>query len=453
MPPENDGLPPPQRRWAMLALAVAISMSVMDSSIANVALPAIAVDLKVSSSDAIMVVNAYQIAIIVSLLPLASLGELVGHERIYRTGLAIFTLASCFCAMADSLNGLVIARVMQGFGAAGLMSVNTALVRYIYPQHLLGQGVGINALVVAFSAVLGPTVAAAILGVAPWHWIFAVNIPLGCLALLLALRFLPATPRARRRFDARSALLSAATFGLTMTAVEQFSHGAPAWIWIALLAGGILAGIALVRRQAGRPAPLLPVDLLRIPLFSLSIATSIASFSAQMLAFVALPFYLQHNLGRSQVETGLLMTPWPLVLIVVSPLAGRASDRLPAGLLGGIGLALLAAGLALLATLPAAPTAFELGWRIALCGLGFGLFQSPNNRALLSSAPRERAGGASGMLSTARLFGQTTGAAAGALTLRLSGAEGPIQALTVASCIAGAAALISFSRLSAPRRA
>lgn len=453
MPQDTDGLPPPQRRWAVLALAVSIAMAVMDSSIANVALPAIAADLKVSSSEAIMVVNAYQIAIVVSLLPLASLGELVGHERVYRTGLAVFTIASFFCALSDSLTGLVVARVVQGFGAAGLMSVNTALVRYIYPQRLLGQGVGVNALVVAFSSVLGPSVAAAILGVAHWPWIFAVNLPLGCLAFALALRFLPQTPRAGRRFDARSALLSAATFGLVMTALEQFSHGAPAWAWGGLLAGGILAGVALVRRQSGRPAPLLPVDLLRIPVFSLSVATSIASFAAQMLAFVALPFYLQHNLGRSQVETGLLMTPWPLVLIVVSPLAGRASDRIPAGLLGGVGLVLMAGGLASLAALPEAPTALDLGWRIALCGLGFGLFQSPNNRTLLSAAPRERSGGASGMLSTARLLGQTSGAALGALTLRLAGEDGPVLALTVASCIAGAAALISFSRLSAPRRA
>ncbi|MCQ4159518.1 MFS transporter [Roseomonas sp. GC11] len=448
---DTDGLPRPQRRWAVLALAVSIAMAVMDSSIANVALPAIAADLKVSPSQAIMVVNAYQIAIVVSLLPLASLGEKLGLERVYQGGLIIFTLASFVCALSDSLTGLVVARVVQGFGAAGLMSVNTALVRYIYPQRLLGQGVGVNALVVAISSVLGPSVAAAILGAAHWPWIFAVNIPLGILALGLALRFLPATPRAGRRFDAASALLSAATFGLVMTALEQFSHGAPAWVVAGLLLPGILAGIALVRRQSGRAAPLLPVDLLRIPVFSLSVATSICSFAAQMLAFVALPFYLQHQLGRSQVETGLLMTPWPLVLIVVSPLAGRASDRLPAGLLGGIGLVVMALGLGSFTLLPEAPSALDIGWRTALCGMGFGLFQSPNNRAILSSAPRERSGGASGMLSTARLLGQTTGAALGALTLRLAGEQGAQVALGVAGAIALGAAMVSFSRLSTGR--
>lgn len=446
---DTDGLPQPQRRWAMLALAVSIAMAVMDSSIANVALPAIAADLRVTPSDAILVVNAYQIAIVVSLLPLASLGELVGYERIYRTGLALFILASFFCAMSDSLTSLTIARALQGFGGAGLMSVNTALIRFIYPQRQLGHGVGLNALVVATSSVLGPSVAAAILGMAHWPWIFAVNIPIGILALFLALRFLPTTPRARRRFDAASAILSAATFGLVMIAVEQFSRGEPPLVAGLLLLGGLLAGALLVRRQIGRPAPLLPVDLMRIPVFALSVLTSICSFAAQMLAFVALPFFLQHSLGRSQVETGLLMTPWPAVLIVVSPLAGRASDRIPAGLLGGIGLGIMATGLFLLASLPEAPTALDIGWRTALCGLGFGLFQSPNNRTLLASAPRERSGGASGMLSTSRLLGQTTGAALAALVLRLAGGDGAATALTVAALIAGAAAAISFTRLTA----
>lgn len=449
---DTDGLPQPQRRGAVLAVAVAIAMAVIDSSIANVALPAIAADLRVAPSDAILVVNAYQIAIVVSLLPLASLGELVGHERVYRAGLTLFVVASFFCAMADSLTGLTMARVAQGMGGAGVMSVNTALVRFIYPQRLLGRGMGINALVVATSSVLGPGVAAAVLSVAHWPWIFALNIPIGLLALTLALRYLPPTPRARRRFDIASALLSATTFGLLMTGVEQFARGAPPLPAALMVVGALVAGTLLWRRQRGRTAPLLPLDLLSIPIFALSVATSIGSFAAQMLAFVALPFFFQHDLGRTQVETGLLMMPWPLVLIVVSPLAGRLSDRVPAGLLGGIGLSIMASGLALLATMPEAPTPLDIGWRIALCGLGFGLFQTPNNRTLLSSAPRERSGGASGMLSTARLLGQTSGAALAALSLRVAGDEGSHGALLLASAIAACAAAISFTRLRAMPR-
>ncbi|MFC3125916.1 MFS transporter [Pseudoroseomonas globiformis] len=444
-----DGLPDRKRRGAVLAIAASIALAVLDSSIANVALPSIGADLKIAPSTSILIVNAYQIAIIMSLLPLASLGEKLGYERVYCGGLLLFIISSFFCATAQSLEGLTLARVAQGLGAAGLMSVNTALVRIIYPQALLGRGMGINALVVASSTVLGPGIASGILSVAHWPWIFAINIPIGIAALLLALRYLPRTPRRSGSFDAISAVLSAATFGMLMTGVQQLTSGAASALPVLLLLGGLSSGFALWRRQAGRAAPLLPVDLLRIPIFALSIATSVGSFAAQMMTFVTLPFFLQHDLGRSQVETGLLMMPWPLALILVSPLAGRLSDRVPAGLLGGLGLLLMAIGLALLAFLPVDPSAFEIGWRMAMCGVGFGLFQTPNNRTLLSAAPRERSGGASGMLSTARLTGQTLGAALSALALRAGDGSQSHLGILTAAVIAAAAALISITRLRA----
>ncbi|CAM8772577.1 Transport protein [Burkholderia pseudomallei] len=200
-----------------------------------------------------------------------------------------------------------------------------------------------------------------------------------------------------------------------------------------------------------QPAPLLPVDLLRVPIFALSIGTSVASFTSQMLAFVALPFWLQNTLGFSQVQTGLYMTPWPLVIVVAAPLAGVLSDRYSAGALGGIGLALFASGLFALATIGAHPTPVDIVWRMALCGAGFGLFQSPNNRAILSSAPRERAGGASGMLGTARLTGQTLGAALVALIFGIAPQHGPTIALYAASSFAAVAAAVSLLRIRARR--
>ncbi|EHM00930.1 transporter, major facilitator family protein [Acetobacteraceae bacterium AT-5844] len=453
MQDQTDGQPIPQRYWAMAAVAVSIALAVMDSSIANVALPIIASDLRVSPADVILVVNAYQIATIVSLLPLASLGEKVGHERIYRTGLAVFTAASVVCALSTSLEMLIAARTIQGFGAAGLMSVNTAILRYIYPQKQLGRGVGINALVVASASVAGPTVGAAILSVAHWPWIFAVNLPLGVLALVLT-RFLPRTHRGGGRFDTASALLSAATFGLLTIGVEQATRGQPWWVVGLFATGFLLCGAMLVRRQAGRTAPLLPVDLLRIPIFALSVATSICSYTAQMLALVSLPFLLQHNFGFTAVETGLIITPWPLIMIIIAPTAGHLSDRIQPGLLGGIGLAVMAAGMALLLMLPDTPHPFDIAWRVALCGLGFGMFQSPNNRSLLAAAPRERSGGASGMLSTSRLLGQTVGAALAGLALGplVGGDEGAFWALGTAMTISAAAAVISLSRLTLMKR-
>jgi MFS transporter, DHA2 family, multidrug resistance protein len=443
---DSDGLPPRQRGWAMLAIGLAIMMAVLDGSIANVALPTIARDLRASAADSVWVVNAYQLVITMLMLPLASLGEIVGYRRIYRIGLAVFTLASLACALSDSLAALTLARVVQGVGAAGIMSVNAALVRFIYPRRQLGRGIGTIALVVATSAAVGPTVAAAILSVASWPWLFALNVPLG-IATLAAARALPRTPRAPRRFDLLSALLNALFFGLLIVAIDSLGHGArPSYVLLAFT-GAAVSGVALVLRQLPQASPLLPVDLLRIRLFALSIGTSVCSFMAQMLAYVAVPFYFQDVLGRDAVTTGLLMTPWPAAVAMTAPVAGRLADRYSAGVLGVLGLVTFASGLALLALLPAAPANADIAWRMALCGVGFGLFQSPNNRAILGSTPPERSGGASGMLATARLLGQTTGAALAALLFGLAGARGTYWALGVAASVALVAASVSGSRL------
>ena len=442
----SDGLPLPRRYWAIATVALAIIMSVLDGAIANVALPTIARDLQATPAASIWVVNAYQLTITIALLPLASLGDILEYRRVYYVGLAVFTLASLACSLSDSLLTLTLARILQGFGAAGIMSVNTALLRFIYPARQIGRGIGINAVVVACSAALGPTVAAGILAVAPWQWLFAVNVPVG-IAALVAARALPRTRRAQHRFDYWSALLNAVTFGTLIVAIDGAGHG-ERWGDVAVEFGAaILFGALLVYRQLSQAWPLLPVDLLRIPLFALSIGTSVASFVAQMLAYVSLPFLLQDQLGQSQVETGLLMTPWPLTTAVIAPIAGRLADRYSAGMLGSIGLAVFAAGLALLALLPTHPGAVDIAWRMVVCGFGFGLFQSPNNRAIITSAPRERSGGASGMLGTARLLGQTTGAAFVALLFSLFPQDGTIVALALGAGFAILAAAVSSLRI------
>lgn len=445
-PDQTDGLPLPQRYWAMLTIALGISMAVLDGAIANIALPTIARDLHASPAASIWVVNAYQLAVTILLLPLASLGDLFGYRRVYWGGLGVFTLASLTCALSDSLVALTLARILQGIGAAGIMSVNGALIRFIYPRHRLGHGIGINAVIVALSAALGPTVAAAILAVASWQWLFAVNVPIGLVALVAA-QTLPRMVSERRRFDIVSAVLNALFFGLLVIAIDAVAHGQGFLTVGAEACAALAAGVALVLRQLPQTSPLLPIDLLRIPVFALSIATSVASFVAQMLAYVALPFYLQDVLGRTQVETGLLMTPWPLATAVVAPFAGRLADRYPAGLLGGIGLAVFAAGLALLALLPGSPGALDIAWRMGVCGAGFALFQSPNNRAIIATAPPERSGGASGMLGMARLLGQTVGAAVVALIFGVVGEGGTIVALVAAAGFAALAAGVSCLRL------
>jgi DHA2 family multidrug resistance protein-like MFS transporter len=446
-----DGLPVPRRYWSIAAIWLAMTMSVLDGAIANVALPTIARELNASAASSIWIVNAYQLAITVTLLPLAALGDRLGYKRVYLVGLAIFTLGSLGCALSHTLAELTAARVLQGLGAGGIMSINSALVRFTYPKRMLGRGIGLNALVISVSAAIGPTVASAILARASWEWLFAVNVPIGLVAIAIAIRALPATVGASRRFDWFSALLNALAFGFLITGAESVVRDGVAAGLSKLAIGGAAAAL-LGWRELRREAPLVPFDLLRIPIFGLSIATSVVSFAAQMMAYVALPFYFQGVLGRSAVETGFLMTPWPLAVGIAAPLAGRLADRHRAGTLGGVGLIVLAAGLGALARLDLHSTDMDIAWRMALCGLGFGFFQSPNNRAMVTSAPLHRSGAAGGALSTARLLGQTAGAVVTAVYFHLYGARAAPDALATAAGIAGFAALVSFSRLTlAPR--
>ena len=445
--PAGVGLPASERLGALLAVMLALCMASLDTAIANTALPTIARDLGASDAQSIWVISGYQLAMVAALLPAAALGEILGHRRVYIVGLAIYTVSSLTSGLAPSLPTLVASRILQGLGAAGLMSVNGALLRFIYPSHLLGRGLGLNAMVVGLSFAAGPTVASAILLFGNWHWLFLVNVPVGIVCAVLALRGLPETTRARHGFDGLAAVLCALTLSMFVLGTNELAHSAP--LPRVALEWGIAAAslCLLMRRQAGHPAPILAVDLLRRPLFALSAATAICAFAAQALAFVALPFLLQTTLGYTQVETGFLITPWPVVVAFMAPIAGRLSDRFPAGALGGVGLALMAIGMALLALMPADPPIWDIAWRMAVCGAGFGFFQSPNLRAIMMSAPASRAGGASGMVGTVRLLGQASGAALVAACFNVSGTQGAVAALWLGGLCAALACLASFSRL------
>ncbi|QJD60906.1 MFS transporter [Pseudomonas sp. gcc21] len=421
-------------------------MAVVDHSMVNIALPSIAADLGVTPAESIWVVNAYLLAVATTLLSLASLGDILGYRVIYRLGLLVFVFASVSCTLADSLPALIASRFFQGLGAAGIMSVNVALVRFIYPRHALGKGIGTNAMIVAISTGLGPTVAAGILAVGPWPWLFAINIPIGCIALAIAARALPRTPRATYKFDYPSAIMNALGIGLLVVAIDSFAHDVSYPVILAefIIAGGII--YTLVRRQLGLKAPLLPVDLLKIKPFALAIITAMCAFTGHMMAFISLPFYLHDVLAYSAVDTGLLMTPWPLAVVLMAPVAGALADRYSSGLLCAAGMGLMALGLLLLSLMPSTPEAISILWRMAVCGVGFGLFHAPNNRTIIGSAPRERSGGAAGMQGTARLLGQTGGAAATALILGLS-SNGTATALLIASGFAITAAVVSAFRI------
>jgi DHA2 family multidrug resistance protein-like MFS transporter len=449
-----DGLHGSQLIWAVIVLSLGVGMSSLDTAIANTALPAMAQQLHATPADSVWIVNAYQLAMVATLLPVAALGETIGYKRIYVAGMVIFTAASLACALAWSLPALIIGRLFQGLGASALMGVNSALIRTVYPSRLHGRGFGNNALVVAIGFAIGPSLASIILSVASWEWLFGINVIPGIIGYFMARKALPETGRAGHKVDGVASLYNVAAFGMAILALGDAAHRVGMLTLLPEILIALVFFVLLVRRQKGHPAPLLPVDLFRLPLFSLSTVTAICTFAAQALAFVALPFYFESALGRSPVETGFLLTPWPVMVGVMAPVAGRLSDRYSPGLLGGVGLAILAAGLALLLGMPSDPSAFDIGWRMAICGVGFGFFQAPNVKAIMSSAPASRGGSASGMVATARLIGQSTGAALVAFCLTVFHLHGTWFAILLAAVFAGAASIASFSRLvvAAPAR-
>lgn len=449
---ETDGLPLPRRIWAVVAVAFALCMSVLDINIVNIVLPTLAHDFGKSPAVSTWIINGYQLAIVVSLLSFSSLGEIYGYRKVFLSGIAMFIVTSLICALSTSFWTLMIARIFQGFSASAITSVNTAQIRLIYPRSQIGRGMGINAMVIAISAAAGPSIASGILAISSWHWLFAINIPLGIIALILGIKYLPRVEElSTRRFDKISAIANALVFGLLIYSLDGFAHHENrSYIAIQLLIVAIV-GIYYVRRQMRQQSPLLPVDLLKIPIFTLSVSTSVCSFIAQMLAMVSIPFFLQDALGRSEVTTGLLITAWPIATLFAAPTAGYLVGRVHPGILGCIGMIIFGAGLFLLSGLHAGSEDMDIIWRMALCGIGFGLFQTPNNSTIISSAPTNRSGGASGMLGMARLLGQTFGTTIVAMLFSFITPNRSTQTcLLVGSGFALVAAIVSISRISQP---
>ena len=442
---------PPRLQGRRLYLAVAAvslgtMLTIIDGAIATVALPTIARDLHVDNSSAVLVVTVYQLVLVMALLPFSALGDQIGLKRLYQAGQLVFTIATVLCFFAHSLGFLLVVRALQATGAAASLSVMAAMIRRIYPAKHLGRGLGLNNVVGSVSGALAPTAGGLILAIAPWPWVFAMAAPFAVLSLALGRWALPDVPPRPGSYNLAGAMLNMATFGLVIAGLEALVHGNSPIVSGAVVGIGLLFGVILVRHERREPLPILPVDLLVRPVLALSVAGAFIAFFASQMLTLSLPFRLQHGFGFAPSEVGAMIAPWPLTTMVVAPLAGSLSDRYPAGLLGGISMVIATVALILLAFLPAHPEYFDVAWRMALCGAGFGLFLSPNARLIVGSAPRERAASAGGLVSTTRLVGQTMGATGVATMLALGFGTMPTPAL-VAAALTVIAGLCSVSRL------
>jgi DHA2 family multidrug resistance protein-like MFS transporter len=441
------------RRWlAVISITLGTILTTLSGSMINIALPTLSRDFHVSSSSAVLVVTIYQLVLMMTLLPFSALGDRLGHRAIYQYGQLIFVVATLLSFFARSLPFLVLVRGFQALGAAAALSVSSALIRQIYPASRLGRGLSLNTVMAAGFASLAPSVGGMILSVARWPWLFATLVPFGIFSILVGHRSLPEPVLHDSPFDVLGAVLCATTFGFVVVGLESGLHGDSPVISAALVLLGIGIGVVFVRRELRQERPVLPVDLLRRHDIALSAFALLAGYLASMIITLSLPFLLQQRLHMTPAAAGAVLAPWPLVAMFVAPTSGMLSDRYPAGLLGGIGMAVAVGGLASLAFLPAQPSHLDLIWRIMVCGCGFGMFYSPNARQIVASAPRHRMAAAGALTTTTRGVGQTLGATAVAALLATGWGNGPVSPL-IAAGLAALAGVCSILVLRAPLHA
>lgn len=427
----------PRRRYAVITLLLAIIITVLDASMSNVALPVIAQEMGIDASAVVWVSIAYSLTIVMTLLPLAALAERIGLGRLFAVGIGVFLIASIAAVFSYDFKTLLIARSAQGLGSSMLMCLFGGLIRNIYPLSRLALGLSLNAVIVSLTAVLGPSLGAFILEFGSWRWIFFLNIPF-CIAAWFGVRFLPRVPRNPKRFDWFAAILSFPVFGLSILGLDLIATEV---IWaIGCIVVAALCAWILIRHTLKQSEPLVPLDLVRITPVAYAVAASAFMFGAQMASVVALPFYFQRVMDYSYSEIGIMLGVWSLGVGIMAPLSAWLSNRFSIALMCATGAGTMAASTFVLVFLDASSPIYWVYLSMICSGFGFGLFQTPNNRAMLAGVPRHRSAAAGGMQATTRVYGQSMGTALVAIAFAFSVEHGPVWGIAVAAFCA----LMSF---------
>ncbi|RLP83945.1 DHA2 family efflux MFS transporter permease subunit [Mycetocola lacteus] len=413
---------PLRRLLAMIALLLCQLTATIDASIVNVALPALSRSLHAGPSETVWVTTAFLLAVACMVPMTSALGDQIGQRTLFLAGAPLFTLASLACALSPSLGWLIFFRVVQGIGSAMIIAAVIPMFRYLYPPQRIGSVMGINAMVVAIGTAAGPTLGGLILAGLDWPWLFLINVPIGIISIVLGALFLPKTRAQRGNFDARGSVLIALAIAAFLLGVNQLVDLGTIWVPGILLAIGAAFTLWFIRHERVAIRPIIPPRIWN-GVFSIAVLTAWTSFFAQGIAFVALPFLFQSEFGATPLQSALLFTPWPAVIILVAPISGRLADRIRPAVLALVGLGIYTVGLLMLAIAGPHPSILPILIATAICGLGFGTFQSPNNRDMLSSAPLELSSSASAVLNTNRTIGQSAGSGAVSMAFALFGAE------------------------------
>jgi EmrB/QacA subfamily drug resistance transporter len=436
-PPETP--PDGARKWlVMTSVAAGIFLGTIDGSIVNIALPVLERDLRTDFASVQWVVLAYLLAS-TALLPAAGrLSDMFGRKSLYVGGFAVFTLGSVLCGLARSVEWLIACRVLQAAGGSLVMALGAAIVTETFPARERGRALGMVGAMVSIGLVSGPTAGGLILGSWSWPWIFYVNLPVGLAGIALAVRFIPPLKPGRGQafdFPGAASLLAALLallLGLTLGQRQGFLATAP----LALLGASAVSLALFVRRELRAPDPLLAPDLFRNRSLRVNLVTGFLTFFCAQATVLLMPFYLQNVKGYDPRDAGLLLVTVPAAMGIMAPIAGSLSDRIGTRPLTSIGLAVLLAGYIGLRFLEADTSAAGYVLMFLPIGMGAGLFQSPNNSAIMGAASRGRLGVASSLIALTRVMGVTTGVAVmGALWAHWVGAiagSGPTGHATAA---------------------
>ncbi|GIK42179.1 MAG: MFS transporter [Chloroflexota bacterium] len=398
--------------WILLAIGVGSFMTALDGSVVNIILPVVSRAFNSDVASVEWVVTVYLLVVSSLLLSFGRLGDMRGHKLVYISGFLVFVVSSALCGLASSIGFLIIARALQALGGAMLLANSPAILTKNFPAQQRGQVLGLQATMTYLGLTVGPSLGGWLTSQYGWRAVFYINLPVGLLALLLSLYFIPLDAGAERaeRFD----LVGAITFMAGLVALLLGLNQGHAWGWsspaiLGLLAAAVVLLTVFVFIERRVSSPMLDLTLFRVPLFSASTASAVFNYICLFTGLFLLPFYLIQARGLSPAQAGLILTAQPVLMAIMAPLSGTLSDRMGARLLSTLGMGVMALGLFLLAQVQAASPLSYVALSLATVGFGTGVFISPNTSALLGAAPLHRRGIASGIMATARNMGMVLG--------------------------------------------
>lgn len=402
------------RRWLILFAVMGASiMGPIDGSVVNIAMPTFSQVFHVDLNTVGWVSMSYLLVLGSLILTYGRLGDMFGFRRIFLWGIGIFTIASGLCTLASNVWVLVAFRAVQAVGAGMFMAMGPAIITSIFPPQERGRALGTNGMIVAVGLALGPTLGGFLISWSSWKSIFFINVPIGIISLLFCFRMVPQANELKpQKFDLVGAALgfiSLCAFLIAGSYGEQWGWTSVSTLVLALVF--IIGIVAFIRWERRVKQPMLDLSLFRNRVFSGANYAALMNFMAMFAMTFLTPFYLQEILHLNVEHAGLILTVSPLIVFVMAPFSGTMSDRLGTRWLAFTGQTIVCLSLFFMAGLSAHSRVIDIVWRLFLFGLGTGLFQSPNNSAVMGSVPRHRLGIGSAVLATVRNVGMVLGIA------------------------------------------